>query len=73
MIVKIHNAGGGAWIAETRDGSISHNCAADYFPAAAISATPNVGGAVFWTTEMNVEMGELVFGAASTEEAFNAS
>lgn len=73
MIIKITNMGDGAWLGTTHDGKISHNCGDDYFPAAAIAATPNEGDAVYYEAEMDLEMGELKFGQASTVEAFNAS
>lgn len=70
MIARITNMGNGDWVAVSRDGVISHNCGADYFPPAAIEATPNEGDAVYYEAELDREKGELVFGAESTEKVF---
>lgn len=73
MIVRIINLGGGAWLAASRDGGVSHNCGADYFPPEVIAATAEEGEVVFYEATLSRERGELDFGPPSTLEAYEAN
>lgn len=73
LIVKIRNAGGGAWEATTRDGAVSHNEGPESFPPEAIAATPNEGDETYYEAVLNVEFGRLDFGAPSDLAAWDFS
>ena len=69
MIVKITAQGGGAWLTETKDGSIHHDTGAEYFPAGATDAAPNKDDVMYWEAEDDT-VGGLRFIAPSTPDAY---
>lgn len=70
MIVKITCQGGGAWITESKDGSVHHNTGSDAFPPGATDGAPNAGDTMYY--EATMVDGVLVCGAPSTPDAYNA-